>query len=127
MRKFIIVLLVIAGLFYILVHIHSDDGGVSSSTSTVTPKKEMSFEEFINQDTQCDKPYDVVTKHGKAVAELCYLSKSSGFKPADYVHLELAIYKTSGGKVSAYTQELIDGRYPELRPWLQSREAPQGK
>jgi hypothetical protein len=92
-----------------------------NDTTTATSSPKMTLEEYINNDAQCDKPYDMTTKHGRAVANLCNYSKDTGLKPADIVTLELALYKGGHAGVSPYTQELID-RSSSIRAMLRSRD-----
>ena len=56
----------------------------------ISPAAALSLDELLAKDIQCDKPFDMVTPHGKAVAELCIRAKATGMDPANLVELELA-------------------------------------
>ncbi len=78
------------------------------------------MEEYVNNDARCDKPYDMMTSQGRAVADLCNFAKANRLTPWHAVWLELTMHKGGAGKLSAYTQELVNSQ-PSLQEYLRSR------
>ena len=81
----------------------------------------MSLDELLAKDIQCDKPFDMMTPHGKAVAETCIKAIATGMDPAMLVKLELATFKLGYGHLGANSQWLVDHQ-PGLQEYLGSRK-----
>jgi hypothetical protein len=112
--KFVFFGLIAAGIIYAFTP--RDTAKQSSGEAGLT------LGEFIKKDVGCDKPFDVITAHSKAVADLCVRSKEAKLSPEDYVALELSVYKAGAhGPLTPYTQWVVDTS-PSIRHELQSRE-----
>ena len=92
-----------------------------TDTDNSSTEKKLTIEEYVNKHVQCDKPYDMMSKHGRSEAEICNRAKDYHTTPGFVVTMELAFYKSGATGVSAYTHELIDSQ-PSIREYLRSRD-----
>jgi hypothetical protein len=119
MKWALLVLLLVIGGFYLLATYNSSD---ASSSETKKPEQQTKpLKDFIADDVQCGRPYDMMTPQGRAVADFCNASKNTNMKSEEIVALEIAAYKLGYSKLSAYSQWLVD-HDSGLRHYLESRE-----